>query len=163
MPLTSRKVEELFGGFNWKNSTKHKGLVEIIGDWEKCHIITLPNKWGLITPHGKPAVIRCHRLISKLVAAALTDLAGQRLLGLIQTFDGCFVPRHKSWNPRRSLSRHAWGIAVDLNARICPYGSKAKQPAKVLSAFRAHGFEWGGDWSTPDPMHFEAIRSSGSL
>jgi hypothetical protein len=46
---------------------------------------------------------------------------------------------------------------VDLNARLFPYGSKAKQHPRLIEAFARHGFAWGGEWRTPDPMHFEVV------
>jgi hypothetical protein len=87
----------------------------------------------------------------------LADLKQRNLCHLINTFDGCFVPRHMSWDPKRGLSRHAWGIAVDVNARLFPYGSTAKQNARLVEAFKRQGFTWGGEWKTPDPMHFEVV------
>lgn len=159
MALATTTVEKLFGKLRWK-AGKTKGAIVILDNWEEQNIVSLPNVWGIVTPLVKPAVIRCHSRVARKIQAALNDLAGQGLIHLVQTFDGCFVPRHKCWDPRRTLSRHSWGIAVDLNARWCPYGSNARQPAKVISAFTCHGFEWGGAWKTPDPMHFEAVSAS---
>jgi hypothetical protein len=158
MPLKTSEVERLFGPFGWAESPR-KGMIIPANSWVAANIVCLENSWKLVNPEGRLAAIRCHRLIRPKLAAVFNDLVGQNLLGLIRTYDGCFVPRHICWNPKKALSRHSWGIAVDINARFCPYGSLAKQPAKLVSAFRAHGFEWGGDWkTTKDPMHFECVR-----
>ena len=82
-----------------------------------------------------------------------------------------------------TLSRHAYGMAIDINPRINPYvkgtviqpesGSAYTQrnPEKcrgkyrekmiqrgdyVYRLFREHGFTWGGDWvSLKDYQHFD--------
>jgi hypothetical protein len=52
-------------------------------------------------------------------------------------------------------SNHAFGLAVDINALANPLGTTGDMPAEVVSQWEAEGGEWGGDWSRPDPMHFE--------
>jgi hypothetical protein len=52
-------------------------------------------------------------------------------------------------------SNHAFGIAVDINALANPLGSEGDVPEEVVGQWRAEGGGWGGDWSRPDPMHFE--------
>jgi hypothetical protein len=52
-------------------------------------------------------------------------------------------------------SNHAFGIAVDINALANPLGSEGDVPEEVVRQWRAEGGGWGGDWSRPDPMHFE--------
>lgn len=82
-----------------------------------------------------------------------------------------------------NLSRHAYGMAIDINPRINPcVKGGAAQPANgslyaerdpekcrgkyrdfmiqkgdyIYQLFRAHGFTWGGDWnSLKDYQHFE--------
>jgi D-alanyl-D-alanine carboxypeptidase len=78
--------------------------------------------------------------------------------------------------PRSSWSMHAYGLAVDLNPRENPYvgcGVSYHADAKryidrtplrkgmvtpgVVSAFKAIGWGWGGDWSgVKDWMHFSS-------
>lgn len=62
------------------------------------------------------------------------------------------------WNPRlidagAGVSRHAYGIAIDLRA---PATTGAHDP-RVIEIFEDHGFTWGGDFLTPDPIHFEWV------
>ena len=54
-----------------------------------------------------------------------------------------------------SKSSHAFGIAVDINALANPLGTTGDMPEDVVRQWEAEGGEWGGDWSRPDPMHFE--------
>src|ERR671919_2194181 len=54
-----------------------------------------------------------------------------------------------------SKSNHAFGLAVDVNALANPLGTVGDMPEEVVRQWEAEGGEWGGDWSRPDPMHFE--------
>jgi hypothetical protein len=58
---------------------------------------------------------------------------------------------------RAAVSRHAWGLAVDLNATTNPYGYDSQQDPRLVEIMQSHGFVFGGDWPTPDPMHFEYV------
>ncbi len=79
------------------------------------------------------------------------------------------------------LSKHAYGLAIDINPLYNPYIRNGRNTQIVLppegrayadrntdfphklhaddecvSIFKAHGFEWGGDWeSVKDYQHFE--------
>ena len=54
-----------------------------------------------------------------------------------------------------SKSNHAFGLALDINALENVLGTTGNMPAEVVAQWEAEGGEWGGDWSRPDPMHFE--------
>jgi len=70
---------------------------------------------------------------------------------------GCFNFRLKRGS--NELSTHAWGIAVDINPHIAPFGGDPdKQPYFIVKAFERRGFEWGGRWSYPDGQHFQACH-----
>ncbi|MFA9445281.1 M15 family metallopeptidase [Egicoccus sp. AB-alg6-2] len=103
---------------------------------------------------------RCHRVMVPQLQAALREIAEA---GLYDHFDrsqfaGCFVPRHILWNPQRGLSMHAWGLAIDFNARDNAYGATPRMDLRIVEIFEKWGFAWGGWWSTPDGMHFELAR-----
>jgi hypothetical protein len=70
----------------------------------------------------------------------------------------------------QELSNHAWAVALDLNVSMAHYwrnegaaaASSAKglrwqnrYPARIVDAFEAEGFIWGGRWYHYDTMHFE--------
>lgn len=69
----------------------------------------------------------------------------------------------------RSLSNHASGTAVDLNAPKHPYGSKGTFTAAQVRAIRTILAElrgvvrWGGDYSVGDEMHFEIVGSASQV
>ena len=150
-------VEQTFGQIPYAAGSK-RGSIVIAPAWTAANIIVVPNRWGIRFYTGKLARIECHRLAAPRIVALLDDLERNGLLGLIKTWDGCFVPRHKCWNPTRALSRHSWGIAVDVNASQFPYGSTRRQDPRLVEAFRRRGFENGAQWTKPDPMHWELIE-----
>ena len=67
-----------------------------------------------------------------------------------------------------SWSFHAPGIAMDLNAPEHPYGKRntfgSADRDRCRRIAKKYGLRWGGDYSTPDDMHFEVIlRRSDAL
>lgn len=60
-----------------------------------------------------------------------------------------------------SLSVHSYGAALDLAPEKNWLGRKwderlGMMPLKAVEIFSDHGIRWGGLWSRPDAMHFEA-------
>lgn len=103
--------------------------------------------------------VRCHRLILPRLAAAMEELSRRNLAHLVdaETFAGCYVPRRIA--PGQPLSRHAWGLAVDLNVGDNPRGSFSTQDPRLVETMRDHGFAWGGTWLVPDPAHYEVVST----
>lgn len=59
------------------------------------------------------------------------------------------------------LSIHSWGAALDLaperNWLGRAYDEKlGMMPKRVVEIFSNEGLTWGGKWSRPDAMHFQA-------
>lgn len=55
-------------------------------------------------------------------------------------------------------STHAWGMAIDYLPELGGYGQPAMTPYPIVEIFKLHGFDWGGDWSYKDAMHFTAVN-----
>jgi hypothetical protein len=150
--LKDKQVKEFFGDFNWHEDPRNKGRIIIEGNWEDVYIVH---------EDEVPIVgfISCHKEIILDVMKVFYKIKERGLEQYIDVDDwangGCFVPRHKNWNMRRGLSRHSWGIAVDVNPTENPYGSDGNQHPAVIEAFEKYGFIWGGRWNFKDPMHFE--------
>ncbi len=102
--------------------------------------------------------VTCHRAIIDQMAAALAEIQAAGLGDEIYMYSGCWVPRHMLWDPSRPISRHAWGLAFDINVPTNGYGATPQLHMGIVDAFRRWGFKWGGDFSTPDGMHFELER-----
>lgn len=100
---------------------------------------------------------RCHRGVADALAGALGEVASANLASLIDRdgFVGC-------WNARTtragtSVSRHAWGVAVDLNFGANPTGLASVQDPRLVAIFRRWGFTDGSGWLVPDAGHFEYV------
>src|SRR5690606_35207173 len=99
--------------------------------------------------------VQCHRAMIEPLRSALGQVEAEGLAHTVDpaTFSGC-------WNARRmlpgaSLSKHAWGLAVDVNVDGDPRGDFATQHPRFTQLMQAAGFEWGGEWLYPDPAHYE--------
>lgn len=101
--------------------------------------------------------VRCHRGIVKQLTGALEELDERGLGHLVDPDDyaGCHHARLIA--PGGGVSRHAWGVAVDLNAGTNPTGQASSQDRRLVDVFARWGFAWGGAWLVPDPMHIEYL------
>ena len=126
------------------------GMITIDPAWVKRNISTIEIPgWG---------AMRCNNIILPQLQAAFAEITAQGLLPLMNDYGGCYVPRHILFNPDRALSRHAWGLAFDTNVATNGYGAIPTIDMRIVDIFRRWGFKWGGDFSTPDGMHFELER-----
>ena len=105
----------------------------------------------------------------------IDDFGGDDEASMAADNTSCFNYRRKTG--MRELSKHALGLAIDINpfenpyvrtARVLPAGASAFAdrtkdfPHKIdkddlcYKLFRARGFSWGGSWrSVQDYQHFE--------
>lgn len=99
--------------------------------------------------------ITCHRAIVPLVDGAMQELVDRGLSHIVDasTFRGCFNPRYISG--RRGISRHAWGVALDINWGANPTGLASAQDPRLVDTMDRWGFTSGHSWLIPDAGHFE--------
>ena len=103
---------------------------------------------------------QAHANIGAVMADALKEIMDHKgwqylIDNQFDYYGGCFAFR--LMRGRQELSTHSWAIAIDINPHIAPLGGDpAGQPVFIVKAFERRGFEWGGRWSRPDPMHFQA-------
>ena len=102
--------------------------------------------------------VRCHRAVLPALRGAMDELGARGLATLVDAngFGGCYVPRTIA--PGESLSRHAWGVAFDLNTGKNPTGLIGVQDPRLIAVMRRWGFTSGASWLVPDPSHFEYLR-----
>jgi len=55
------------------------------------------------------------------------------------------------------VSRHSWGQALDVSTVSNCQGCVPAMDCRIVRIFRKHGFAWGGNFLTPDGMHFEWV------
>jgi hypothetical protein len=116
--------------------------------WREHHIVT----------RSVPILgtVTCNRRLLAPLRRALRTLERRGLTRVVDRADyaGCFAPRRIPGSG--SLSLHAWGLAIDLNAAANPRLGDSRQDRRLVRAMEDAGFTWGGRWPTvPDPMHFE--------
>jgi len=150
--LPTALVKEMFGDFQIK---------ERDGVW-----ITTEPSWRNENIQQKRMPIlgltRCHRLMWEPLEGALNQIVAEGLQDSLSVEEwrssgGCYAPRRiNRFDAGGSISRHAWGIAIDIN-------TKSGYPPRVVEIFNDWGFAWGGTWTSPDEMHFELRDLSASV
>ena len=150
--LPTALVKEMFGDFQIK---------ERDGTW-----ITTEPSWREENIQAKKVPIlgttRCHRLMWEPLEGALNQILEEGLADTLSIKDfkksgGCYAPRRiNRFDAGGSISRHAWGIAIDIN-------TKSSYHPRVVEIFNSWGFAWGGTWTSPDEMHFELRDLSASI
>ena len=150
--LPTALVKEMFGDFQIK---------ERDGVW-----ITTELEWREENIQNKRmpilGITRCHRLMWEPLEGALNQILEEGLEEYLsieewRSSGGCYAPRRiNRFDAGGSISRHAWGIAIDIN-------TKSSYPPRVVEIFNDWGFAWGGTWTSPDEMHFELRDLSASV
>lgn len=133
--------------------------VTVTSDWESAHMP--PDREVLSAAVAIKA--RCNLAIRGDLMAALDDVAQAGLGSQIDvvnanTYGGCYYPRFNRISGALGfLSRHSWGQALDTNTVQNAEGTTPKMNCDVVRIFRKHNFAWGGNFLTPDGMHFEWV------
>ena len=150
--LPTALVKEMFGDFQIK---------ERDGVW-----ITTEPEWREENIQNKRmpilGITRCHRLMWEPLEGALNQILDEGLEEYLsieewRSSGGCYAPRRiNRFDAGGSISRHAWGIAIDIN-------TKSSYPPRIVEIFNDWGFAWGGTWTSPDEMHFELRDLSASV
>jgi hypothetical protein len=143
--LPQAQIKERFGEFSYRISSGRS--IELDPAWraEAITSATVP-LLGRVT---------CHQASIPLIQGAMQELVDRGLSHIIDpsTFRGCFNPRFISG--RRDLSRHAWGVALDVNWGANPTGLASGQDPRLVETMDRWGFTSGHDWLIPDAGHFE--------
>lgn len=115
--------------------------------------VTLPAPLKLGWSPEAVTRVGCHKLMEDVFGSVFARLYEKGLWFYLHTFDGIYNDR--TVTASQKVSTHAWGISIDLNASSNPLGGKSTMEPRIVAVFRDHGFVWGGEWSRPDPMHFQ--------
>lgn len=95
----------------------------------------------------------CNKLLVPVFEKVYYGIAQEGLASKLYSFDGCRAVRKIRGG--EELSMHAWGIAVDHNARSNLLGSDGDMDLGIVKIFEEEEFTWGGHFTRKDPMHFE--------
>jgi hypothetical protein len=140
-------IKARFGEFSYRRGEGDEFEQDVA--WQAAHLVNtdLP----LVGP------VRCHRDVVDALRGALNEVRRAGLASLIDPdgFQGCWNPRLT--RSRIGMSRHAWGVAVDLNYGQNPTGFASVQDPRLLEIFARWGFTDGSGWLVPDAGHFEYV------
>lgn len=100
-----------------------------------------------------PKRIYCNRDMVIPLKFAFGNLIDRGFVKELRTWDGCFNIRKK--RGAASASLHSWGLAIDVNAAWNGFGQPFTLSAGFVKCFRDAGFDWGGEWTPCDGMHFQ--------
>lgn len=108
---------------------------------------------------------RCHNVVYEALRNAMKEVEENGLKATINVrtsnrYGGCWAAREVrdlGSTTGGFLSRHSWGGAIDLNVTANRIGREPTFDCRVVRIFRKWGFAWGGNFTTPDGMHFEWV------
>lgn len=104
---------------------------------------------------------RCHQAVVPAIEEAIDQIIQAGLSGEISRTDfqiagGCYNSRLiRGGDKGGAVSRHSWGVAIDINPSENPYGGSVDMHPEIVEIFRDLGFGWGGGWTYTDGGHFE--------
>ena len=149
---SSADLKARFGEFAYRE-TGRGDQIEIEPAWVEANIVTVD-----LPILGE---FKCHRMVVPYLEAAVDDIIRGGLARQIdpvdfQTAGGCYNPRLiRGGDKGGAVSRHAWGVAVDLNPSTNRSGGAITLDRQVAEIFHYWGFAWGGGWVFTDGGHFE--------
>lgn len=103
-----------------------------------------------------PNRLYCNKDMIEPLTQAFKNIINRKLVDQVKTWDGCFNIRKK--RGLNSMSLHSWAIAVDINAFENQLGQTPKMSFELVQCFKDAGFDWGGDWTRLDGMHFQLSK-----
>jgi D-alanyl-D-alanine carboxypeptidase len=152
---------------------------DVLGEFDYDHLGILNNSSGWVGMNAEwvstylPAAItyptgisaRCHTEIQTALRTALQQVVDAGLSGAIDvgntnSFGGCGIGLARFSRVGvavGTISRHSWAMAIDMNTSTNCQGCVPRMDCRVVQIFRANGFAWGGNFLTPDGMHFEWV------
>lgn len=150
------RIKEMFGEFAYRRVGNYAISVDVA--WRQrsiAHRVTYEN---ISLTHN------CHVRVISAVQAALKEideagLADEIDINNSNRYGGCYTGRFSRQAEKGfgNLSRHSWGIAIDVNTTTNGRGTVPQMNCDVVRIFRKHGFAWGGNFIVPDGMHFEYV------
>jgi hypothetical protein len=154
------RTKALLGEFWYRNLVG--GAIQIDPAWFQANVSPR------VTFAGVPIRASCHVKVNPYIQGALREIAAAGLSPLVNVSNtnsvgGCFAPREirpSGGTTGGSLSRHTWAMALDMNVSSNQMGAVPQMDCRIVRIFRKWGFAWGGNFTTPDGMHFEWVGQS---
>jgi hypothetical protein len=169
LPKTLIRVRHSWDAPDPDDTLGNSTMKTLLGDFQYAgdgDPITIEAGWrnDNIVAASTPFVggILCNKNVLPAIQGALNEIGNAGLGGLVyRGAGGCFGPREVraiGSTTGGSLSRHSYGIALDINTDQNPLGGVPRMDCRVVQIFRKWGFAWGGNFLTSDGMHFEWVN-----
>jgi len=142
-------------------------FLKMYGDCRKGEVLPRMRPVAWLPQHGGGTV----RVTTINGVADQLEQLSRELDALPEPMIPYLVPNSGIYNCRpvaetNHLSVHAFGAAIDINAKFGDYWLWAKRPdgsvvwrnripKEIVEIFERHGFIWGGRWYHFDTLHFE--------
>lgn len=136
---------------------------------DESKLVIVPVQFATFYARRPVKGLRVHRRVAESLTRVLQNLGAEFLddkdvMDEASNYDGAYNFRNK--RNSSSLSLHAWGAAIDLDA--AENGLHDNWPVhgdmnwEIIKAFAREGWvSAAGEWNS-DPMHFQATQSLGS-
>lgn len=149
----------------WPFSTR-EGLRDFYGEpGDEANLVPISFPFPMFYGEKLVTKSRCHKKVHDSLMRILTRLGtfegGTReILDPVSDYGGIYNFRNKRGGT--SLSVHAWGAAIDLdaddNSFRDPWPLVADMPLEIMEEFAKEGWQSAGAFWGYDAMHFEACR-----
>ena len=135
--------------------------------WESENLVRVKTPWKLVTAWDFMPVssgVRIHRRCADSLAKIFDEIwkSSEMSQSKINEWGMNLYAGGYNFRLMRGASRlsmHSWGCAVDFDSSRNAFGDDTPNFAlipQVLEAFAKEGWVWGGRWSKPDGMHWQA-------
>ncbi len=138
--------------------------------WEVTNLTLIKPPYRMVlawAPSQAVSVIRCHKKVAESLSEILDGIGkhygSQSAIeaARMHLYGGAY--QFRMMRGAHRLSIHSWGAAIDLDPERNAFGRKWNEaagmmPRAVIDLFAEQGWTWGGPWSTPDAMHFQAAN-----
>ena len=172
MPIWPKQESQAMNSF-YGDPDSNKDLTAD-AKWEATNIVDLVPPYTLYYPQEVNKVVikrqtvfkrlRVHKVCKDSLEKILSAVPKEFTAAEIDAFEldicgGVYNFRLKRGGT--SLSVHSWGAAIDLSHLINAWKKKWRpevgmMPVRMVKIFGDEGWTFGGTWSTPDAMHFQA-------
>jgi hypothetical protein len=168
--LGMARTKQLLGEFDYYYAgISTLGWTSMSPEWKAAYLPTVRESY----PTGIRAI--CNFVIQPDLRAALAEVAstypglvaasgGSAFTGIdvgnTNSYGGCGTGQVRFARITQnlgSISRHSWAQPIDMSTAANCQGCTPKFDCRIVRIFRAHGFAWGGNFLTPDGMHFEWV------
>lgn len=132
---------------------------------DESNLVSITPPYRMLYDGRAIKTLRCHKRVADSLLRVLNNIkdmipAAPDIADEAQDYGGCFNFRNKRGS--NSLSVHAWGAAIDLDADDNTFRDhwpmKADMPLEIMECFAREGWVSAGAFWGYDAMHFQATR-----